>query len=197
MVVPMFDPISLDDGGVIEPPEPDTGTIRRRDKDGNVEEVRLRDDDDWDEWAQVFGVTWDDFPAISENTGTTLNPARLLADLCRMCYITPGLLNDMTDLGVAYEKDESLYEIFETMINADTGMREFLPLINDAMNRPVWKVVVLDQDKVKSRQCARATSSTEAVKYVLVSRLPQNVDVFVTEVIDPEFDMDGGGSIRV
>ena len=46
----------LSDGGVIEAPNAD-GTIRRRDKDGNSEEVRTIDDEDWQEWADLFDVT--------------------------------------------------------------------------------------------------------------------------------------------
>lgn len=45
--------INLKDGGIIEPPE-DDGAIRRRDVDGNMMEVRTPDDDDYDEWKQLF-----------------------------------------------------------------------------------------------------------------------------------------------
>jgi hypothetical protein len=45
---------------VIEHPDPD-GTIRRRDVHGNCEEVRDIDDADWQDWADLFSKSKEDF----------------------------------------------------------------------------------------------------------------------------------------
>ena len=52
------DCIELDDGGCICFPDSDDGTIRRKDKDGNTEEVRKFKDDTYDEWYQLFLDVW-------------------------------------------------------------------------------------------------------------------------------------------
>ena len=55
--------IELDDGGCIEPPDNDDnggyeggGAIRRRDKDGNCEEIRYPGNDGYDEWLKLFRI---------------------------------------------------------------------------------------------------------------------------------------------
>jgi transposase-like protein len=52
--------IELSDGGCIEAPAPD-GLIRRRDVNGNCEEIREIGEENWADWAELFGVTQSDF----------------------------------------------------------------------------------------------------------------------------------------
>ena len=56
-----WDEVELSDGGCIQPPEDDNGTIRRKDKDGNTEEIRCIGEDNWHEWAELWELTESDF----------------------------------------------------------------------------------------------------------------------------------------
>jgi len=46
--------VELADGGTIEP-DSDRVTIRRKDKDGNTEEIRRVGEDDCQEWLEALG----------------------------------------------------------------------------------------------------------------------------------------------
>ncbi len=48
------DEIELDDGGCIERPDDDDGTMRRLDQHGNCEEVRRPADPNYAEWRRLF-----------------------------------------------------------------------------------------------------------------------------------------------
>ena len=61
--------IELNDGGVIESPEEGSGTIRRRDCDGCMMEVRTIEDHNWSEWGDLFNVTVEDFDQEDEDYG--------------------------------------------------------------------------------------------------------------------------------
>ena len=52
--------IGLSDGGCLEAPGPN-GRIRRRDVNGNCEEIREIGEENWPEWSELFGVTQEDF----------------------------------------------------------------------------------------------------------------------------------------
>ena len=49
--------VVLTDGGIIEHPEDYDGAIRRRDKDGNMMEVREPGDEGYEEWQDLFPTT--------------------------------------------------------------------------------------------------------------------------------------------
>ncbi len=52
--------IELSDGGCLEAPDSD-GRIRRRDVNGNCEEIREIGEENWYDWAELFDVTEADF----------------------------------------------------------------------------------------------------------------------------------------
>lgn len=67
--------IELSDGGVIEAPDA-VGTIRRRDVHGNTEDIRRVGEDDWQEWADLFGVQAEQYlgDTFNDEHGSSYDP---------------------------------------------------------------------------------------------------------------------------
>lgn len=56
--------VELSDGGIIE--SDNDGTIRRRDKDGNMQDVVHLGDDDWQNLADYLDLTPEDFADLTD-----------------------------------------------------------------------------------------------------------------------------------
>jgi len=56
---PNWEGYHLEDGGIIEWPDLDDATIRRRDVNGNLEEIRDPGDENYRDWSKLFSSNQD------------------------------------------------------------------------------------------------------------------------------------------